>query len=90
MEVVTAMPGKLLVLSGAVGPLQSLAATGTMTFGLAAADRGTKLTVTYAVAGYLPKGMQVWAAPVDGVLTEQFTRLKNYVEHGDPAEKPVK
>jgi len=31
-----------------------------------------------------------YAAPVDGVLTQQFTRLKNYVEHGDPAPKAAK
>ncbi|MEO8053486.1 MAG: hypothetical protein ABI833_24060, partial [Acidobacteriota bacterium] len=36
-------------------------------------------------AGYLPAGMDSWAAPVDSVVTEQFTRLKNYVEHGSPA-----
>jgi len=34
------------------------------------------------VAGYLPKGMNTWAEPVDAVLAGQFTRLKTYVEHG--------
>jgi hypothetical protein len=38
------------------------------------------------VTGYLPAGMNTWAAPVDSVLTEQVTRLKNYVERGDPAK----
>jgi len=87
MEVVLAMPGKALVLTGGLGPLQSIAATGSMTFRLAAADGGTRLEVTYTVAGYLPAGMNTWAAPVDGVLKEQLTRLKNYVEHGDPAPR---
>jgi hypothetical protein len=31
--------------------------------------------------------MNTWAAPMDSVLREQFTRLKNYIEHGDPAPK---
>ncbi len=31
--------------------------------------------------------MNTWAAPVSAVLEEQFTRLKNYIEHGDPAPK---
>jgi hypothetical protein len=31
--------------------------------------------------------MNTWAAPVDSVLKEQFTRLKSFVEHGDPAAK---
>ncbi len=85
MEVLTVMPGKMLVLAGALGPLQSLAVTGSMTFKFAAAEGGTKLELTYAVAGYLPAGMNTWAAPVDSMLREQVTRLKNYVEGGDPA-----
>jgi uncharacterized protein YndB with AHSA1/START domain len=85
MEVLRFTPGKTLVLSGAIGPLQSLAAAATMTIQLSPGDTGTKLEVTYAVAGYLPAGMNNWAAPVDSVVDEQFTRLKNYVEHGTPA-----
>ena len=38
------------------------------------------MDVTYAVTGYTPKGMNTWAAPVDSVLTQQFTRLKAFVE----------
>ena len=85
MEVLRFAPGKALVLSGALGPLQSLAATGSMTIQLSPGDAGTKMDVTYAVAGYLTAGMNSWAAPVDSVITEQFTRLKNYLEHGSPA-----
>ncbi len=85
MEVLRFVPGKTLVLSGAIGPLQPLAATGTMTIQFTPGDTGTTLEVTYAVAGYLPAGMDTWAAPVDTVVTEQFTRLKNFVEHGSPA-----
>jgi uncharacterized protein YndB with AHSA1/START domain len=84
MEVVRFVQGKALVLSGALGPLQSLAAA-TMTIQLSPGDTGTTVGVTYAVAGYLPEGLNTWAAPVDSVITEQFTRLKNYVEHGTPA-----
>lgn len=85
MEVLRFAPGKTLVLSGALGPLQSLAATGTMTIQLSPGDAGTTMEVTYAVAGYLAAGMVIWAAPVDSVITEQFTRLKNFVERGTPA-----
>lgn len=86
MEVVYLAPGKI-VLHGALGPLQAIAATGSMQIQLSAAEGGTKVEVTYAVAGYLAAGLNTWAAPVDGVLQEQFTRLKSYVEHGDPAAK---
>ncbi|MBZ5610270.1 MAG: ATPase [Acidobacteriia bacterium] len=87
MEVVFLAPGQRLVMSGALGPLQPLAATATMTIALSAVEGGTKLEVTYAVAGYLPAGMNSFAGPVDSVVAEQFTRLKNYIEHGDPAPK---
>ena len=84
MEVINVDRNKTLVLSGGLGPLQSLAATGTLTIQLAPAGDGTKLSVVYAVAGYQPNGMASWAAPVDSVITEQFTRLKSYVETGKP------
>jgi len=87
MQVVLLAPGKSIGLTGALGPLQTIAAIGSMRILMSPAEGGTKLEVTYAVAGYLPAGMKSWAAPVDSVLTEQFTRLKNFVEHGDPAPK---
>jgi hypothetical protein len=87
MEVVFLAPGKTLGLTGALGPLQSIAAAGNMRIQLSPTEGATKLEVTYAVTGYLPTGMNTWAAPVNSVLTEQFTRLKNYVERGDPTPK---
>ena len=81
LELINFAPGQNLVFSGALGPLQALAATGTMTIHFAPADAGTKLTVTYSVLGYQPAGMAAWAAPVNAMLTEQFTRLKDYAEH---------
>ena len=91
MEVIYFVPGKALRMTGAIGPMQGLAAAATMTFELAAAEGGgTKVSVTYAVAGYLPGGMNTFAAPVDGVLTQQLTRLKNYVERGDPKAAAAK
>jgi hypothetical protein len=87
MEVVYADPGKKLVFSGALGALQSIAATGSMTIQLAAAGDGTKLTVVYTVTGYVPAGMNSWAEPVDSVLGEQLTRLKSLIETGAAAPK---
>jgi uncharacterized protein YndB with AHSA1/START domain len=87
MEVLRVSPGKILVMSGTLGPLQSVAATGAMTFQLSADGAGTKLAVTYTVGGYFPAGMNTFAGPVDSVLTEQMTRLKNSIEKGSPAPK---
>jgi hypothetical protein len=87
MEVVYADSGKKLVLSGALGPLQSTASTGSMTIQLAPVGAGTKVSIVYAVTGYSATGMNAWAEPVDSVLTEQFTRLKSLIENGKAAAK---
>lgn len=84
MQVIMVMPNKMLVMSGALGPLQKFAATGTMTLVLLPMHRETRVQLNYAVGGYLPDGLNTWAAPVDKVLTEQLTRLKNYLESGNP------
>jgi len=80
--VINVAPDKSIVMTGAVGPMQSLAATGTLTVVFKADGAGTKMEATYAVTGYSPGGMNVFAGPSDGMFTEQFTRLKNYVEKG--------
>ncbi len=85
MEVVRFEVGKVLVMSGALGPMQTMAAAGNMQFQLAGVNGGTSLVFTYAVNGYLANGMNALAVPVNVVLTEQLTRLKNFVERGDPA-----
>jgi hypothetical protein len=87
MEVVNFSPGKKLVMLGGLGPLQSLATTGSLTILLAPDGNGTKVDVTYTVGGYLAGGLNALAAPVDAVLMQQFTRLKNYVERGTAGVK---
>lgn len=92
MEVVNLVPEKTLVMSGALGPLQSIAAAANMTIQLssihaaagAARSDLTRVDVTYAVTGYLAGGMNALAAPVDGVVSQQFARLKNLIERGSP------
>ena len=90
MEVVNFVPGKGLVMTGGLGPLQSLATTGSMTIQLTAAGDGTKVDVTYAVGGYLPAGLNTRASPADAMLSEQVNRLKAYVETGSPNEPKKK
>jgi uncharacterized protein YndB with AHSA1/START domain len=85
MEVVMLTPGKLLRFSGGLGPLQALGVSGSMTFKFTPAEGGTKLDVTYVVGGYAAGGLNILAAPVDGILMQQLSRLKQYVETGKPA-----
>lgn len=87
MEVLLLIPRKMIVMSGGLGPLQSLAATGTMKIALSSAANGTTVDVTYSVAGYLPAGMNTFASPVNEVLMGQFGRFKSYVETGSATPK---
>ena len=87
MELVMFAPGSQLVFSGGIGPLQALGVSRSMTVKFSPSKSGTKIELTYAVGGYLAGGVDRFAAPVDSVLTEQLTRLKNYAEHGDPEFK---
>src|SRR5262249_24244675 len=75
--------GKALRLSGALGPLQGMGAYALMALSFQKAGTGPERVVTYTVSGYAPgKGYEELAAPVNGVLTDQFARLKRYVETG--------
>jgi uncharacterized protein YndB with AHSA1/START domain len=80
MTTINAAPGQKLVLSGALGPLQTSGATGALTFLLAEKDGKTTLTVTYDVGGYLKGGLDKWASGVDGVIGQQVAGLKSAVE----------
>lgn len=87
MEVVFFAPGKMLRMSGAMGPLQSMGVAGALTFTFTPENGGTKIEAVYALGGYFPKGTESWTAPVNTMLTDQVTRLKNYVETGKPVVK---
>ncbi len=84
LEVLTVMPERALVMNGGMGPLQSLGLNGTLSIELAPTKAGTKLDITYVVSGYLKEGLEAWGPRVDAMLKDQFTRLKNYIEHGNP------
>lgn len=77
-RVVFAQPGKMLRMDGALGPLQEMAVTGVLTFTLAPDGPGTRITMTYAVAGALTLDAAKLAPLVDQVMTGQFERLRNY------------
>jgi uncharacterized protein YndB with AHSA1/START domain len=84
MRVVYAAPGKLLRLTGAIGPMQEAALTGTMTWTLSDAGSGTAVELTYAVGGFRTGGFRDLPGVVDRVLRGQLGRLKAFVETGRP------
>lgn len=86
MEIASAMPGKRLVMRGALGPLQGLGVTGALSWIIVPDeedDMKTTLTVTYNVGGYDPN-MDAWPGPVDRVIGEQTARLARLINTGTP------
>jgi len=83
-EVLMAMPGKVLRLRTALGPLQERALTGILTFWLRNEDSATTLTVEYRVNGANESGLDQLAPSVDEVLGEQVARLRRYIATGNP------
>jgi len=74
-RVLVAMPGKLLRLDGALGPLQAMGARGILTFRLSPRPGGTTLDVTYLVRATPDAALDKVAPAVDQVLDEQVKRL---------------
>ncbi|MDM7957907.1 SRPBCC family protein [Blastomonas sp.] len=75
MQILYVDPGKLLRMSGALGPLQGEAMTGTMTIALAPIKGGTRLTVDYVAGGFMRMPQDAMATAVDGVIGAQASRL---------------
>jgi uncharacterized protein YndB with AHSA1/START domain len=84
MHVVYASQGKLLRLTGAIGPLQEAALAGTMSWNLVQTGDGTSVDLSYTVGGFRAGGFRDLATVVDGVLRGQLARLKAFVETDHP------
>ena len=67
---------------GALGPLQSMSANGVLTITVAPDAAGTKLSMSYRVAGDASLGFDTLAPVVDGVLMTQLDRLARYAATG--------
>ncbi len=75
MRVIYAHNNKMLRLSGALGPLQGEAVTGTLTMLLQPQGAATVARFTYKVGGYMEFPVDQIAPAVDGVIGEQLARL---------------
>ena len=76
LEVVLVIPEKTLRLTGALGPLQGIGATGALTFTLrSTAPTATTVIAEYSVVGYSRDGLSSFAGAVDQVLGEQLQRF---------------
>ena len=65
----------LLRLDAALGPLQEMAVTGVLTFKLEPDAGGTRITMTYRIAGAMSMKGGKLAPAIDQVMTGQLNRL---------------
>jgi len=88
-HVVMALPGKLLRVEAALGPLQEFALKGILSFWVRGNDDGsTRIDVEYRVNGAAASGLDALAPQVDEMLGTQVARLKRYLDTGNPDEPP--
>jgi len=86
LHVVHVVPGKLLRLTGGLGPLQASGVAGALTWTLSETDSATTVSLSYVVGGYMRGGFEPVAAAVDAVVGNQLERLKRYLETGTAEE----
>ena len=84
MTVVHANPGVMLVFNGGLGPLQFMGVAGSMKVAFKAQDKGTHVSVTYAVGGFDPDNFVKISNGVDAVLGEQIRRYADFASAGKP------
>ena len=77
-RVIYVQPGVIVRLDSPLGPLQEMPVTGVLTFNLAPQGAGTRITMTYRVAGGLTMESAKLAPIVDHVMGVQLGRLKAY------------
>jgi uncharacterized protein YndB with AHSA1/START domain len=86
LQVVFVEPGKLLRLTGGLGPLQGLGLYGVLDWRLTPVEGGTKITYWYRAGGYASEDLKSLAVIVDQVQAEQLGNLARYIN--DRASKP--
>ena len=75
LAVVYAAPGKLLRMTGALGPMQGSGIAGALTFELKPVGTQTEITLTYSAGGYMQGGIQNIAEPANQMLAAQIASL---------------
>lgn len=81
-RIIYAAPPAVLRMVGSFGPLQAEAVVGTLTFAIkpGAEGKGSAVTMTYVVGGYVRGGADKLAPVVDMVMGQQLAGLKRAAE----------
>lgn len=83
MHISFVQPGKLLRMTGGLGPLQGMGMFGAMDWQFSSDDTATQVTLTYRVSGIDPNGFKELAPIVANVQGQQLNGLKAFVEASD-------
>ncbi|MCW5646848.1 MAG: SRPBCC family protein [Sphingopyxis sp.] len=86
-RVLFSKPGQMLRLSGAFGPLQGEAVTGTLTIQIKETPTGSALRFDYVVGGYMRFKVADIAPAVDAVIGEQLAGLAAALGGALPASR---
>jgi uncharacterized protein YndB with AHSA1/START domain len=89
MRVIQLAPGRMLRMSGALGPMQAEAVQGTMTVTLTPLAEGTTIKLVYVVGGYMRMKAAQLAPAVDGVLRAQLASLVSRLGGNRAAREPA-
>jgi hypothetical protein len=89
LQVTFVDPGRLLRLTGGLGPLQGMGLHGVLEFRLApGTDGGTTITLFYRAGGYTPDDLEGFAAVVDQVQALQLGGLADLLRKRQTASAP--
>ena len=78
MEVVFHQPGKMLRMTGGLGPLQGMGVAGAMTFSFSENEGQTTISMSYSVSGGHHLKLDKLAGPVNSVLNLQLDGLQKH------------
>lgn len=79
MSIAFVDPGKLLRMTGGLGPLQGLGVHGALDWRFEAVENGTKITLHYRAGGYAPEDLSKFAPIVDQVQAQQLGGLAKHL-----------
>ena len=87
MTVTHVDPGKLLRMTGGLGPLQGMGFSGALEWRFAPAEGGTRITLYYRAGGYSPEDIGGFVPVIDRVQAVQLDGLAAYLrgDRGKPA-----
>lgn len=84
MTVTFVDPGKLLRMTGGLGPLQGMGLHGALEWRFSPIEGGTRITLFYRAGGYTPDDLATFAPVVDQVQALQLGGLADYLKARSP------